>query len=47
MNEVLAQENEQMKQQFGYSAFTPEGINTPNEVTNGNGKRPLEASAYQ
>jgi hypothetical protein len=47
MNETLAQEIEQMKQQFGYSTFTTEGINAQNEVTNGNGKRPLEASAYQ
>lgn len=47
MNKVLTQQMEQMKQQLGNAAFTSEGANTSNELTNENGKRPLEASVYQ
>ncbi|XP_006457961.1 hypothetical protein AGABI2DRAFT_114985 [Agaricus bisporus var. bisporus H97] len=47
MNKVLTQQMEQMKQQLGNAAFTSEGTNISNELTNENGKRPLEASVYQ
>lgn len=46
-NDMLAQESEQFKHQFGYQDFGSDGGHEPLNVINQNGKRPMGNHVYQ